>query len=260
MMTFRAAKAALSFEAKILSLMGIGGNDSHCGTTSRTLFVPGRMLAALLLSLALHLALICLYPNACTDCRPTSEGDTARIDARLVPNAARPASGQPEISSSPRGSLTPIAQTEGDDQGAESGSGSKGFADSDAKHFPAIAPDPHGLDKILITEPTIYVPTKELQIAPHPVKPIEPQIPDNASPEEVKVILRLWISAEGIVDRVVTVSGSADDRFARNAVTAFLMARFSPGVKDGVPVGTEMLVEVIFDRETIAESRSPSQR
>lgn len=105
-----------------------------------------------------------------------------------------------------------------------------------------------------------YLPTSELEIRPHPIRPIEPTTPEDAEPQSMKVVLRLWISPEGKVDRVVTVSGPEDERFSRSAATAFAMSRFSPGVKHGVPVGTEMLVEVVFERETIAESKSSAQR
>lgn len=208
-------------------------------------------------SLALHLGLIAMLPAGCIECDSIRASGNSRLDARLAVPAsvavAAESTGKEEsadfVSDAPQSLEKPSID----------GSTKPAVIESTAIAKPGEAYPPTA-DAVPVFAGSEYFPTTDLQIRPHPIRPIEPTIPDNADPREIKVVLRIWISADGKVDRVVTLSGPTDERFSRSAATAFAMSRFSPGVKNGVPVGTEMTVEVVFDRETVAESRSSAQR
>jgi protein TonB len=61
-----------------------------------------------------------------------------------------------------------------------------------------------------------------------------------------RVVLRLYIGADGILDDVRVAHAQPAGRFDRAAVRAFAGARFTPGMKAGKPVATELLIEVTF--------------
>jgi TonB family protein len=60
------------------------------------------------------------------------------------------------------------------------------------------------------------------------------------------VTLRLVVSDRGVVESVEVVRSSPPGLFDAAAVAAFGQARFSPGLKAGVPVRSEVLYEVSF--------------
>ncbi len=60
------------------------------------------------------------------------------------------------------------------------------------------------------------------------------------------VTLHLVISDEGVVESVEVVASSPPGLFDAAAVAAFGHARFSPGLKSGVPVRSEVQYEVSF--------------
>ena len=94
-----------------------------------------------------------------------------------------------------------------------------------------------------------YYSLAELDVRPWIKVHVEPQFPPITSGSEGHraVVLRLYISEEGLIDRIVTVSNSSGLSFEEAAVRAFSVARFSPALKKGRPVKAQLLVEVNFD-------------
>ena len=93
-----------------------------------------------------------------------------------------------------------------------------------------------------------YYPTDQLTLRPQPVTTI------NLDPPEVgpivasgKLVLRLWISEFGNIVDVNVEKSDVPEVFARTAVAAFKGLHFTPGQRNGVPVGTVMLIEVSYD-------------
>lgn len=216
------------------------------------------MLVGLVGSSILHFALIAVLPISCSGCISKPAFGYSRLDARLSTAGARSATAKGETAADATLPATPV------DNGSPP---ADGLSIGRLPNSPSIEPPPLGnvdenpplVEGMPVSDQAEYFPTKDLQIRPHPIRPIEPTMPDNADSQEARVVLHLWISPEGRVDRVVTVSGPADDRFSRSAATAFAMSRFSPGVKNGVPVGVEMFVEVIFDREMSGDSKGSAR-
>ena len=61
------------------------------------------------------------------------------------------------------------------------------------------------------------------------------------------VRMRLFISADGRVDRAVVVEAKPKGHFEEAAIDAVQRTRFRPARKDGQPVPSQKLIEVEFD-------------
>ena len=61
------------------------------------------------------------------------------------------------------------------------------------------------------------------------------------------VRMRLFISADGRVDRAEVVEAMPKGRFEEAAIDAVQRTRFKPARKDGRPVPSQKLIEVEFD-------------
>jgi len=85
-----------------------------------------------------------------------------------------------------------------------------------------------------------------LDPGPRPLDDIEPVFPTEAGLQEGAVVLRLFISEGGHVDDAVVVSSSPRGLFEKSALAAFGVARFAPGMVLGVPVKSQVTVEVNF--------------
>jgi protein TonB len=97
-------------------------------------------------------------------------------------------------------------------------------------------------------QPTYY-PTRELDVQPGIKTRVQPEYPKVAAQRGIsgKVVMRLYISEKGLVDRVEIVRAQPPGVFERSAERAFRDARFSPGMKHKHPVKTRMTIEVSFD-------------
>ena len=60
------------------------------------------------------------------------------------------------------------------------------------------------------------------------------------------VVLRVLISERGVVDNVAVVRAEPRGVFDQAAIDAFSKARFSPGLAAGMPVKSQITVEVQF--------------
>jgi len=93
-----------------------------------------------------------------------------------------------------------------------------------------------------------YYTTDQLTKRPQPVTAIELDAPEiSAIVVSGKIILRLWISESGSVADVEVEKTELPEAFSRTAIAAFKKLRFAPGERNGMPVGTVMLIEVSYD-------------
>lgn len=101
-----------------------------------------------------------------------------------------------------------------------------------------------------------YYPARELDIRPQIRSVVEPAYPRTAfeQGQAGSVRLRIQIDAQGRVDGVAPQGREASDPFTAAAITAFRAARYTPGVKNGVPVPSEVVIEVQFETFSAAET------
>jgi TonB family protein len=95
-----------------------------------------------------------------------------------------------------------------------------------------------------------YFRRSELTVAPKLLdEPLiaQPEKPGAAGPRTGKVVLRVFVSAGGAVDRVEVASSSLPAVFDAAASAAFAHLRFRPGEIEGVAVNSETRFEIVFD-------------
>ena len=105
---------------------------------------------------------------------------------------------------------------------------------------PAVAP---GTRQNLAPAPA-YHGAKGLDPPPRPLQDINPVYPEAAGLQEGIVVLRLLISSVGEVDDVSVVRAAPPGLFDESALQAFRKARFSPGYFLGIPVRSQIFIEV----------------
>jgi TonB family protein len=93
----------------------------------------------------------------------------------------------------------------------------------------------------------VYYRASELDHRPAPRSRIDPAYPAFTRDGSAYLVLRLLINESGAVDKVIPLVGDSGSAFERSAVEAFAAAQFMPGVKAGVPVKSQLTVEVKFD-------------
>jgi protein TonB len=92
-----------------------------------------------------------------------------------------------------------------------------------------------------------YVPASDLDVRPQVMTHVMPEYPKSLlSGIRGRVVLDLYISITGAMDRVQVVSAKPPQRFDQAAVDAFSKARFTPGRKNGKPVPSRLRIEVSF--------------
>lgn len=103
---------------------------------------------------------------------------------------------------------------------------------------------------------THYYPARELDIRPQIRSMVEPAYPRTAfeQGQAGSVRLRIQIDAQGRVDGVAPQGRETTDPFTAAAITAFRAARYTPGIKNGVPVPSEVVIEVQFETFSAAET------
>ena len=88
--------------------------------------------------------------------------------------------------------------------------------------------------------------TTGLDRGPRPLDDIDPAFPVAAGTRGGTVTLRLVISDKGEVESIAVVHAVPPGLFDEAALAAFGKARFSPGLRGGVPVRSEVMYEVEF--------------
>jgi len=93
---------------------------------------------------------------------------------------------------------------------------------------------------------TLYYSANEVDVRAVPLAEIVPVNPDLTGRESGSVVLRLYISATGVVDKVVIVRAEPHHIFGPQIMLPFKHARFLPARKSGLAVNSEMLVELRY--------------
>lgn len=105
------------------------------------------------------------------------------------------------------------------------------------------------------SSPRYYL-TNELDTRPQIRTRVDPVYPKAAAEQGITAAftLRVFIDEQGRVENVVVPGKNAADPFVAAVVAAFGSASYTPGLKDGVPVKSLLLIEVNFETLDVAES------
>jgi protein TonB len=90
-----------------------------------------------------------------------------------------------------------------------------------------------------------YYRTRELDIVPGIMTRVQPEFPQYVHTNG-KVVIRLFIDEAGTVEHVAIVRADPPGTFDASAQRAFLAAKFTPGMKGGVPVRTQVVLELSY--------------
>ena len=104
------------------------------------------------------------------------------------------------------------------------------------------------LDVPLIEDPTWY-PAKQVDVHPTALYPIKPGYPDKGAEQGVEghVVLLLLIDEAGVVKEPSVVEASPEGVFEESALSAFREARFAPAQKNGRAVKSRVLIRVSYE-------------
>jgi hypothetical protein len=199
---------------------------------------PARLAIGFAASLALHVALLlALDPGSAFFARARAPGKSS--DTRLLATLAAP---QQQVRPD---SVAAILNTE---------DSSSALAKSDmASIAPAKSGRRNAVENMGIQGATgdqaAYFSEKELDVRPVPVGDIVPDSPDFTGTVKGLVLLRLQINREGTVDRVIVVKAVPDHSFRPGTFWAFERARFIPAQRRGIPVNSELLIELRYGAE-----------
>lgn len=92
-----------------------------------------------------------------------------------------------------------------------------------------------------------YLPAAELEARPQIMSRVNPEYPkDLVAGSRGRVVLELFIARDGTLDRVQVARAEPPGRFEDSALKAFSGARFTPGMKNGIPVPSLMRIEVTY--------------
>ena len=101
-------------------------------------------------------------------------------------------------------------------------------------------------ETVALTPQPDYLLSAQLDPGPSPIGEIEPRYPESANLQEGRVVIRLLINERGVVDSAAVVRADPEGLFEQAALDAFSAAVFSPGRVLGMPVKSQMTVEVHF--------------
>ena len=121
-----------------------------------------------------------------------------------------------------------------------------GSAQDDVRATPAATTNDASAAQASLAAAPDYAFGVRLDPGPRPLEDIEPDYPDTIRLREGIVVLRLLISDTGHVDDVAVVRSDPRGVFEQAALEAFSKARFLPGLAAGVPVKSQITVEVQF--------------
>jgi protein TonB len=109
---------------------------------------------------------------------------------------------------------------------------------------------------IPLGEPSRYYLAHELDIRPQIMTRVDPEYPATALSRGMSVAFqtRIYIDETGKVERVVVPEGEESDLFAPAVVRAFLAARYSPGIRNGLPVKSLVLLEMKFETMELGDT------
>ncbi len=113
-------------------------------------------------------------------------------------------------------------------------------------------PEPNQDKPAYITKPEVvtYLRRSELTIPPVlQSEPLiaEPEATEKQKPKNGRVALRLFVSANGVVDRVEIVNSNLSPAHEDAVSAAFLPVKFRPGELQGVAVASQVVFEIDYD-------------
>jgi TonB family protein len=256
-----------------------------------------RLGLALGLSLALHLgglaALRCVVGAAADVASPPAAGRAATaISAVLLAPLQEPGREGPQpASEAPAGRAAEEVRAAGAAPGSGAGSagsaGSESGASADASKAPPPPPSPpllsaerlaaRGQRLLAASMPPYlvqpmpaelsaglwYFRRSELTVAAVPLDEPAIEPPDDSAGHALrggKVVLRVFLAADGAVDRVEVASSNLPPAYDEAAVAAFSRLRFRPGEIQGVAVSSESRFEVGFDAGDPGSSHASDRR
>lgn len=91
-----------------------------------------------------------------------------------------------------------------------------------------------------------YYSAQYLHRHPIPLHPIRPDYPLSAEHVSGRVLLLLLINEKGQVDRYQIVASEPSGIFDDTVIDAFRQASYAPGLISGIPVKSQLVVEVNF--------------
>jgi TonB family protein len=93
-----------------------------------------------------------------------------------------------------------------------------------------------------------YLPRSQLTIGAKPLAPVDVAFPvDVKGVVELKVKLTLYIDEQGVVQRIRIDTPQVHPSFERAIRETFADVRFTPGEREGVPVRSQLRLEVEFE-------------
>lgn len=208
-----------------------------------------RLILAVVLSLALHLALLFLV-----QIRPVLRPVPPRILQVALegqPVATRqmaeaPATAEPRVTEGAPEKSPPVAISPSPsiDLGKPAAPPPEPVPPSQAPQ-PSVLP---ALEMALVDDPTYYT-AKQLDVHPQAAQPVRPEFPDSAADAgaEGYVTLKLLIDDSGKVREVSVADAQPPGVFEASALTAFRAARFLPGQRSGRPVKSQILIKVTYE-------------
>lgn len=219
-----------------------------------------RPLAAVWISLALHLALIALVQvapppavrigepaievrllSAPEDALPIPAPALDAPDMPLIPQLA-PSEAEQAMPATPTPPAVPPPEPMADSQ-APAPEADAGDAVAAADPAPALA--------ITSAVDLTYYTARELDVQPRALRDIVPDFPAEADRQRLsgKVRLQLKLDADGRIDGIEIVEANPPGVFDASAVDAFRNALFAPAQRNGRPVRARVVIEVVYDWE-----------
>jgi periplasmic protein TonB len=127
---------------------------------------------------------------------------------------------------------------------------------------PSAAAVPRSAELNAVARPPGLPPAPNYQLSglldpgPQPLDEITPEYPPRAGQQSGVVVLRLLVNEQGGVDNVAVVRSEPRGFFEESALEAYGRARFAPGRLLGLPVKSQLLIEVVFATENRGASVS----
>ena len=224
-------------------------------------------------------AALLMHAAALTSTRPSARASDIKaavpvraITVRAIPPAA-PAIATPQVAAQEGGATTPAPSqaapqaeataslakaaeprpTAATAATATAATATEPAASVPARSLPVATAAPALASKAEAAERVVALPAAPdyllgatLDPGPVPIGDIEPDYPASANLQEGKVVIRVLISASGQVDNVAVVRAAPPGLFEASALEAFGRAQFTPARVAGVPVKSQITVEVHF--------------
>lgn len=208
----------------------------------RDLDPAGRLILALAVSLALHLALILgVQIKAAQQSGRAPSAMEVRIDRQAgQASSVALSAGGPSVVQVTNESET-VEQVRDQKAAPPPAMPASSVAEQVSRLLPA-------LEVPLLEDPTWY-PAKQLDVHPTALYPIKPDYPDKGAERGVEgnVVLLLLIDEAGAVKEVTVMEANPEGVFEESALSAFREARFAPAQKNGRVVKSRVLIRVSYE-------------